>query len=300
MKFAIVVCATHNWLAPAAVTLLSCAQNGAAQYAELIIVTPEPGPEQQKQLDKFNMKHNTKIKLAAADAGGLAKVNSGRFSIGSLLRLRLDHHISPKYERVLYLDSDILACAPCLDIFQFEMDKHALAAAEDITLLPWVDSNARTHRKTIDMPEDLPYFQAGVLLFDWQNPKCKEILSSAYEKILSNYKLPLLDQDSLNLAAIGKWKRLPAKFNVDKITDDFLAIRPIFRHFTGSIKPWTCWRIGFHKYRKFYKFSLKDSDWEAFANQPQKSIRESLSAKFIMRRLSIGMRNRLTKHLART
>jgi lipopolysaccharide biosynthesis glycosyltransferase len=297
MKYAIVVCATHNWLAPAAVTLLSCAKHGAAKYADLLIVTPAPGPNQQDQLDLFNSKHGTTIRLIAADVGKLAEADAGRFSIGSLLRLRLAHHISSHYERVLYLDSDILACAPCKDIFDFDMGGRSLAAAEDIVLLQWVDKNATAHRKTIGMPQDIPYFQAGVLLLDWQNPECKEILITAYDKMLSGRNFPLADQDPLNLAAIGKWKRLPPKFNVDKRTDDFLGTRPIFRHFTGSIKPWTCWRVGFHRYRKFYRTSLVGTDWEAFAHQSQKSMRQSLSLKFIRRRLMFKTVRNLKKYL---
>lgn len=297
MKFAIVVCATHNWLAPAAVTLLSCAKHGAAEYADLLIVTPEPRPALQDQLDLFNSKHDTTIKLIAADVGQLAEADAGRFSIGSLLRLRLAQHISPHYERVLYLDSDILACAPCNDIFDFDMSGYSLAAAEDIVLLQWVDKNAHNHRETIGMAQDIPYFQAGVLLFDWQNPMGREILSNAYDKMLSGHKFPLADQDPLNLASIGKWKRLPSKFNVDKRTDDLLGIKPVFRHFTGSIKPWTCWRVGFHKYRKFYKESLAETDWQHFANQPQKRLRQSFSLKFIQRRLAFNTRSKLGKYL---
>lgn len=297
MKFAIVVCATQNWLAPAAVTLLSCAKHGAEEYADLLIVTPAPGPKQHAELDKFNAKHGTSIKLLTASEGNLAKADAGRFSIGSLLRLRLVQHLPTNYERVLYLDSDILACAPCKELFEIDFGGHCIAATEDIVLLQWVDKNAFAHREIIGFAQNIPYFQAGVLLFDWQNPTCREILLNAEEKMTSGQNFPLADQDPLNLAAVGRWKRLQPKFNVDKRTDDFLGVKPIFRHFTGSIKPWTCWRPGFHKYRKFYKEQLADTDWEDFANQKQKNLKQSISFKFIGRRLALATKIKLRRHL---
>jgi lipopolysaccharide biosynthesis glycosyltransferase len=300
MKYAIVVCATHNWLAPAAVTLLSCAKHGAADYADLLIVTPNPGLEQQAQLEKFNTKHATAIKLLAADTGDLAEVDASHFSIGTLLRLRLDktfQGIKHMYSRILYLDCDILANGPVKDLLEIDMEGNCLAATEDIVLLPWVDKNSVAHKQIIGMKESLPYFNAGVLLFDWENLLREEILPRAYGKMISGKKYPLPDQDVLNLSAVGKWKRLHPKWNVDKRTDDYLGIPSILRHFTGTIKPWTCWRFGFHKYRKFYRESLTGTDWEAFANQRQKSLKQTISLKFVSRRFSFRTIKRLKRHL---
>jgi lipopolysaccharide biosynthesis glycosyltransferase len=198
MKYAIVVCATHNWLAPAAVTLLSCAKHGAADYADLLIVTPNPGLEQQAQLEKFNTKHATAIKLLAADTGDLAEVDASHFSIGTLLRLRLDktfQGIKHMYSRILYLDCDILANGPVKDLLEIDMEGNCLAATEDIVLLPWVDKNSVAHKQIIGMKESLPYFNAGVLLFDWENLLREEILPRAYGKMISGKKYPLPDQD---------------------------------------------------------------------------------------------------------
>ena len=85
MKNAIVVCATNNWLAPAAVTLLSCSQHGASEYADLLIVTPNPSHEHEQQLQKFNAKHETTIKLVTISAAIiLIQVNNLLFFISSI------------------------------------------------------------------------------------------------------------------------------------------------------------------------------------------------------------------------
>lgn len=297
MKYAIVVCATNNWLPPAAVTLLSCHNQGAGTYADLLIVTPSPTPLHQQQLEKFNARHGTSITLIKANEGQLGTADAGRFSIGSLLRLRLTHHLSSHYEKVLYLDSDVLACAPCRELFEVEMDGKCMAACEDLMLLSMVNEGAQTYRDKIGMALSASYFNAGVMLFDWHHAKTATLLLSADELMIGGKHFPFADQDPLNLCAIGLWKKLPPKFNVDKPTFGFLNIAPVFRHFTGTLKPWNCCRFTFRKYRQYYTKSLKGTDWEDFMLQKQKSILKFISVKDIARRLSFRKRHRLQKYL---
>lgn len=297
MKYAIVVCATHNWLAPAAITLLSCAKHGAAEYADLLIVTPAPGPEQQAQLDKFNAKHGSAIKLINADIGDLAKVNAGRLSIGSLLRLRLDRVLARNTERVLYLDSDIIALSGCKELFEIDLEGFPLAATEDIAMLPWLEKDWQNHFSEIGIPSGVRYFNSGVLLFDWQKTLDTQLLSTAYEMILSGKTYRLFDQDVLNLTLVNNWKCIHPKWNLDKKIDGFLRIEPVFRHFTGSVKPWSCWQLGFSYYRKFARENLAGTDWEDFIRQKQQSILQSLNFIFLMRRLSFGKAKKLRQYL---
>lgn len=296
-KNAIVVCATNNWLAPAAITLLSCANFGAQNYADLIIVTPNLTPELILQLEKFNRKHNITIQMLDADIGELGKVNAGKFTIGTLLRLRLDHILPKNLNRVLYLDSDVIALYPMEEIFSLDLEGNALAAAEDIALLPWINPKGPAHLKSISLPLGARYFNAGVILFNWKKTLREEILKSAYELMIGEkvYKYP--DQDVLNVAAYGSWKRLHPKWNLDKKIDGFLKIKPIFRHYTGSVKPWTCWRFGFAEYRNFATNALRGTDWETFMKQRQRSVFQSLNLLFLLRKFAFSKQAKLKRHL---
>jgi lipopolysaccharide biosynthesis glycosyltransferase len=293
----IIVCATNDWLAPAAITLLSCAIHGAQNYSELIIVTPNPTPELIAQLEKFNRKHDIKIQMLGADIGELSKVNAGKFTIGTLLRLRLDHILPRNLNRVLYLDSDVLALNAMEEIFSIDLNGNAIAAAEDIAVLPWINRNGPEHLQQIGLATTSRYFNAGVLLFDWQKTLQEEILKTAYELMIGKivYKYP--DQDVLNIAANGRWKRLHPKWNLDKKIDGFLKINPIFRHYTGSVKPWTCWRVGFAGYRKFATDALTGTDWELFMKQKQSSVFQSFNFLFFMRKIAFTKQAKLKKHL---
>jgi lipopolysaccharide biosynthesis glycosyltransferase len=184
MDNVIVTCVTANWIAPAAVTLLSCAKYGAESFARLIIVTPNPSATDVEELEAFKTKHNVKIELIEVESGEFDKFETGRFSVGTLLRLKLDEFLPRNLNRVLYLDSDILACCSCDELFSLDLRNHAFAAAEDIAHLPWMSGGSKSpngvrHFNKIGFPVGRPYFNAGVILFDWQRTLDSATLSKA-------------------------------------------------------------------------------------------------------------------------
>ncbi len=299
MKNAIVVCATPNWLAPAAVTLLSCAQQGAEKFADLLIVCPNPGSDEQAKLKDFNAHHNFNIKLLDVEPSELQSIESGRLGVGALLRLKLDQFLSHQFDRVLYLDSDVIALAPIEKLFQMDMKGMPFAAVESIAMLPLLNRKAKAHLRSINLDLTQPYFNSGVILFDWQATLKAKILPRCLDILKSRDSWKYHDQDTLNMVSNGQWKMLDHKWNVTKKTADYLNITPVFRHFNGTAKPWNSKpRLGFAQYHKYYVESLHETPWQSFMDQPQKpwSLKDNWRA--FIRKLSFRKISKLRKHIS--
>jgi lipopolysaccharide biosynthesis glycosyltransferase len=299
MKNAIAVCATPNWLAPAAVTLLSCARHGAEAYAKLIIICPSPSSEDKSNLAAFNAHHSVNIEMKDAAPTVLNRIESGHLGIGALLRLKLNEYLSPDYERVLYLDCDVLAEVSVEQLLNVNMSGHQIAAVESIAMMQIVNGSAEAHRRSLNIPPKRPYFNSGVILFDWQKtlqnsllPRCVEILQTR-----TNWRFH--DQDTMNIAVGGDWKALDHKWNVTKKTSDYLSLKPALRHFNGPAKPWnTRKNFSVSQYRNYYVSALAETPWSNFTDQAQKSAKLKDRWRTLARRLSYGTKANLKKHIS--
>ncbi len=299
MKNVIVVCATPNWLAPAAVTLLSCAQQGAEKFADLLIVCPNPSAEEKANLNAFKAHHNCDIQLLDIDPTELQSIESGKLGVGALLRLKLDQFLSHDLDRVLYLDSDVIAQAPIEKLFQMDMEGMPFAAVESIAMLPLLSPTAKAHRHSLDIDEAQPYFNSGVILFDWQATLKAKILPRCLEILKSRASWKYHDQDTLNMVSEGKWKMLDHKWNVTKKTADYMNISPMIRHFNGSAKPWNSKRrFGFARYHKYYVDSLRQTPWQSFMDQPQTPWSSLDNWRALVRKLSLLKITKLRKHIS--
>ncbi len=298
MKNAIVTCVTPNWLAPAAVTLLSCAQQGASNFAELIIISFDTSEVDHFNLAVFNCLHETKIKLLNISPDELVGIGSGRLGVGSLLRLKLDAFLPDNHERVLYLDSDVLAVDDCREIFAVDLEGMPFAAVESIAMLPCVKKNAPKHLQVIGTSPDHRYFNAGVMMFDWKLTKESGLLPKSLDLLKQNPQWPFQDQDVLNRVAGTNWKMLDHKWNVTKKTADYLALGANLRHFNGSVKPWNSrLRFGFATYSKYYSDSLKRTGWAEFVEQPQKPYPFKDNWRAILRSFSFLTILKLKNHI---
>lgn len=176
--------------------------------------------------------------------------------------------IMAKYEKVLYLDGDMIIKRDVAELFRESVDGYLLAACRDVDMAGVYTSNLVEAENTInkDMKEHIDtvvglkdpyaYFQAGVLLLNLSEMR-KFHTTKEYLDIATKQKWEYLDQDILNHVARGKVKYLDLKWNVlydweyvrikDVISKapvwvfkEYMASRktPYIIHYGGSIKPW--------------------------------------------------------------
>ena len=300
---AIVVCCTPNWLPLAGATLLSCVQNGGAEIADFYVLTSASTAIDRQQFAAFTKAHGFAAKVIDVTLPkALASFPTARFSTAALLRLTIDQHLPKHYNRVLYLDCDILCENPLAEIFTADLHGKSLGAVEDYQSLPGPLNMFGSHVQKIGLPKGARYFNSGVLLFDWKQTLKRKILPRCVAHVLEmqnkgeSYNLP--DQDVLNHEFTGDWQPLNLKFNLMAFFVDYFAPTPVFRHFSNKYKPWHgTWLPGLAQYRARYEALLADSPWPNFVARRFNKIALVESIACIFRRVDFISRKRFAKHL---
>ena len=265
LNTAIVCCVTRNWLPAAAVTLQSCVAEGNAAASELVICAHGALPEDVQSLQRFNGKHGLTIRLIEVDAVGQDRNDLGRFGMGTLIRLTLDRYLGSHYARVLYLDADTLVAGDLGPLMTADLAGKTLGAVQDVGILTAVRQKVAKHRAELGLSDDDPYFNAGVLLFDWKSALASDALGRARATLASRERWGALDQDALNMALRHEWQALPFKWNVTGLIQNNSSIKPAIYHFTASEKPWSAKRLLWHgRFHALYKSCLAGTGWESF------------------------------------
>ena len=183
----------------------------------------------------------------------------GHFSKETYYRLVLPE-LLPNYDKVLYLDSDMIALDDVAKIYDENIDGYLLAACHDADTAGLYNGYEKDKKeytdKVLKLKEPYQYFQAGVLLLNLKEFRkrytTKEILDFAVSE-----DWQLLDQDILNKLCENSVKYIDMSWNV---MVDFGGVRinqiialaprwlnemyhearknPRIIHYAGPQKPW--------------------------------------------------------------
>lgn len=201
----------------------------------------------------------------------------GNFTPETYFRLFLPRLLG-NYEKVLYLDADMIVCRDVAELYNTDLEGALLGAVRD----PIISGSNKSpeYNKHDDMvrlgiKNIYDYFQAGVLLIDLkkisENGLCEEMIEYA-----ATHDCDLVDQDVLNLFCQGRVKFIDNKWNVDvnSIAMKVVPYAPVamwkeyqinrengyIYHFAGSDKPWN--NPGMDKADLFWDVARKTSWYE--------------------------------------
>jgi lipopolysaccharide biosynthesis glycosyltransferase len=141
--------------------------------------------------------------------------------------------------KVLYLDTDLIVCEDLRPLWETSLDGAVLGA-----VLDRVDSQLKADKSNLaDVPSVRDYFNAGVLLIDLGRWREKHVSENALEYLTRHPRSPYSDQDALNVACDGLWKKLDPRWNFHPYEEkEILGMgredRPWIVHFVGKRKPW--------------------------------------------------------------
>jgi hypothetical protein len=168
--------------------------------------------------------------------------HEGRHGGAAYLRLLLPDLLDGRYDRLLYLDSDILCTGPGLDrLLRAEMGGAWLAAVRDNT--QWRTPGRRLPEFRALGRHARAYFNSGVLLIDVQAWREAQVLDRALALFRGSPGAILRhDQSLLNLIADGAWAEMSPVWNWQYTwSSRFFAdlAEPRIVHFIGPRKPWS-------------------------------------------------------------
>ena len=167
---------------------------------------------------------------------------SYRVNLSSYLRLFLPTAFAAEYDRLLYLDADILLrggdLSRLLDIPL--LADHPAAAARTAHQRTQPRKQMREF-KALGLPP-APYFNAGVLMIDVPRWEAAHMLDRALELIATKPEVLVMhDQSVLNILLRDKWSELSVVWNwqyAGRFSHLAEAFAPYLLHFAGRYKPW--------------------------------------------------------------
>ena len=215
----------------------------------------------------FNVKNYVKnIEEKIGDSTNRSKVVYYRFFVP---------RIFSNYEKIIYLDSDLVCNVDIAELYDFDIERFCIAAVNDLymRMLLIIRPNWMSYLKyTLGMEEPNRYFQSGVMIFN-----VKEILAQNIEEELLNrlreIKEPLIvDQDIYNSVCQTTVKFISPEWNYDRNTEllikeieikdeelekiiselETIKRSPRIIHYAGSMKPWDYPLISFADIWKTY------------------------------------------------
>lgn len=186
------------------------------------------------------------------------KVNS-HFTVETFYRLLLPQ-LLPNYDKVIYLDSDLVVLRDMAELFAIDIGDHLLAATIDADMAGEYNGAIQGVKDYCDtvlkLADPYSYFQAGVLVFNLSAFR-KTFAPNELLELAAKREYHYVDQDVLNVACGGRVHTLDMRWNV--VTDcggtrigtiiqraplsiykAYLEARkdPYVIHYAGWQKPW--------------------------------------------------------------
>jgi len=198
------------------------------------------------------------------DVSSLQNMNqffvNNHLSVETYFRLFIPD-ILPFYDKVLYLDCDMVVQNDVSELYMLDLEGYYLAAAKDLDYIGQYKMYKERKEYTtnvLELQNGLEYFQAGVLVLNLaefrKNYSVEQMIQIALLK-----KWTFLDQDVLNHICQGKVQFLPQQWNVVmnwkndttermailkhaplQLYQEYLNARknPYVIHYAGYQKPW--------------------------------------------------------------
>lgn len=182
-------------------------------------------------------------------------VRTKRLPLAAYARMFVVDAYLGKYQRVLYLDSDIAIHGSIDPIFDLARESDTLLAVQSFRRLMNLDG-WEAYARQIGINPDR-YFNSGVMLLNV--PRFTALpIRSAFERFYSEHNaiLQTADQDFLNHLLGDDWVDLPPEWNYQFSLVKrgiVLPCEPVITHYTGDDKPWRAGFRGARRHRDYFR-----------------------------------------------
>lgn len=211
--------ADEHFALPLAVTIYSALVNlSPKSEAQVFVLDCGLSKESRHRLERLVHRSRTRahIEWKEIDTKRLASevAIDERFSPAVLSPLAIPEVLPERFERAIYLDSDVVVEADLTELWQTDFEGKALLAARERDV-----SHPRYGIKRwreLGLSPEAPYFNAGITVINLKRWR-EEELAEKVLNYLRRYKDELnhfSDQEGQNAILAGKWKMLDPRWNV--------------------------------------------------------------------------------------
>jgi lipopolysaccharide biosynthesis glycosyltransferase len=296
MRNAIVTAADPKYLPAACCALLSCVGDGEAEaQARFFLLACDVSAGDAKKADSFLRSRGASVEIVVIGADRFRRFRIDSYvSASTYSRLLLPEFFDDQWDRLLYLDADTRVMVRLQTLLDANLRGRPLGAVHDY--LRYIIYGMGDSRKRLALRSDAPYFNAGVICFDWHATIASGLLQQAKTfAIESPHLCKSHDQDALNKAFEGAWAPLDPRWNFMTVAvpEEVLRLdyparfRPYISHFAGPVKPWMAnFPVRYEHHRAWYRDLLRDSPWPHFAAPANAPLGETPATSYADRRLS--------------
>jgi lipopolysaccharide biosynthesis glycosyltransferase len=190
-------------------------------------------------------RHGAEFCFYTLDATRHALVPQDRSPL-AFFRLYLHEVLEPSVTKVICFDCDVLVTDNIAKLWSIDLDGAIVGGCPD--------DGGLLFARRLCLPDTHPYFNAGILVLDLERLRAIAADVLYLESfVLNASRIQLGEQDILNIAFVGRTKRLPLRWNacgrlwrindLDHLYSDEEAQEarehPGVIHFTDARKPWT-------------------------------------------------------------
>ena len=260
----VVFAADDNYVSQLTTTVYSAMKNADPSYFYDVVVLQRniAWDKQERLRDFFKQFPNMSLRFTNVErelSGHDLSTNNAHISIETYYRF-LIQKLLPFYDKVLYLDSDIVINGDIAKLYNTDLQGKLLGAIRDIDFL--ANLNVKHGKRmgyaknVLKMKNPYDYFQAGVLVLNTKAMRERYTIRQ-WLTYASNPAFIYNDQDVLNAHCEGEVLYLPWEWNVvhdcggrvgnlfvqapNDIYDAYMRSRnnPQIIHYAGFQKPWT-------------------------------------------------------------
>lgn len=267
---AICLCSDANMLVPAffiASTAASDRMRLRSDY-DVIVVTgkSDTTDDHRRWLADRGIGHCDDMDLSVLQDIHIAH---GRLTKATMYKLLLAGHFAGRYDKILYLDADVVIHDEVGAIFALDTGAFPLAAVPSGRLWGgWNSDEVQTrdaHCRALGMTEPYHYINSGVLLIDTAKWNREDLGARTLQFVRENPELcKLPDEDALNAILDGRqaeisplWNMRGSAWGHREIRD---VMRPVIIHYDGPKKPWKL----FGRDRRLLEFHAAYRDYARF------------------------------------
>ena len=259
----IVFAADNNYVPMLATTVYSAMANASRAYRYDVVVLHRDISWENRDLMSGWLGKLDGVSVRFHNVGNIIgkyklTTSNAHISVETYYRF-LVQELLPFYDKVIYLDSDLIVKGDISELFSVELGDKLLAAVPDIDFAGNVNmkdgKRVRYAREVLHLEDPFAYFQAGVLLLNTRAMRDAHPMAQWLE-YASDDKLIYNDQDVLNAHCEGRVVFLDFEWNVmidcagrigavfsfapGEMYDAFLRSRSQEKivHYAGFEKPW--------------------------------------------------------------
>lgn len=237
---------------PTAVTLRSFLAHNGGEPTDIVVLHDGVSAQSQQLVERSLEAGAYRLRWVDGRNERLATVPAFHLPRPAWFRLLAAEVVPAPEGRVLYLDTDVLVCAPLTDLWDANLDGAVIGAVRSVNF-PSVSSwGAFDHWREHDVDPRAPYFNSGMMLIDVARWREAEVTERAMTFMRSGHNTGG-DQQALNVVLCNRWRELHPRWNQQTpllddrrgvqlmYDDDTIATArddPAVIHFLDRPKPW--------------------------------------------------------------